>query len=289
MTDGRNKSDWDKDDATRYRRPRRPVEVRRRNRWKQGFFLGLRVLSVLLAVAALSAGAYSVYQTAVAAEVFRLESLEQVAVVSNQHVEAETIRDRFRGDVERPVFSISLAERRQTLEEIPWVESATVRRVFPDRLRVHIRERTPVAFLRQGSRLWLVDRYGVLLTPPEGASYSLPVLSGLSQDLPQPERQKRVELYREFVEALDRDGKGYSQQISEIDLSAPENLRVGVPAEGGVVYLLFGRDRYQEKFETYLEHRSLWQQSGEVVRAVDLRYRGQIVLNPDLAASGGSR
>jgi cell division protein FtsQ len=107
--------------------------------------------------------------------------------------------------------------------------------------------------------------------------------------LPQPERQKRVELYREFVEALDRDGKGYSQQISEIDLSAPENLRVGVPAEGGVVYLLFGRDRYQEKFETYLEHRSLWQQSGEVVRAVDLRYRGQIVLNPDLAASGGSR
>ena len=288
MTDERGRKDWEKSEATRYRRPRRPVEVRRRNRWKQGLRLGLRALVGLAAVTGGVVGAYSVYQSAAAAEVFRLGSLEDIAVMANQHVETSTVRERFREDVDRPVFSISLAQRRRALEEIPWVETAAVQRVFPDRLRVHIRERTPVAYLRHGSRLWLVDRYGVLLAPPEGVSYSFPVLSGLSQDLPQPERQARVEQYLQFVEALDRDGKKYSSQISEIDLSAPENLRAGVPEASGVVYLLFGHDRYQEKYETYLEHRSLWQQGGETVRAVDLRYRGQIVLNPELAA-GGSR
>jgi cell division protein FtsQ len=288
MTDGKGRKDWEKSEATRYRRPRRPVEVRRRNRWTQGLWLGLRILVGLSAVVAGVVGAYSVYQSAAKAEVFRLRSLEDVAVIANQHVDTTTVRERFREDVDRPVFSISLAERRRALEEVPWVETAAVQRLFPDRLRVHIRERTPVAFLRQGSRLWLVDRYGVLLAPPEGVSYSFPVLSGLSQDLPQLERQARVEQYLQFVEALDLDGKDYSSQVSEIDLSAPENLRAGVPEASGVVSLLFGRDRYQEKYETYLEHRSLWHQGSEAVRAVDLRYRGQIVLNPELAA-GGSR
>lgn len=288
MTDGKGSKDWDKSEATRYRRPRRPVEVRRRNRWKQGLLLGLRLGLGFAVVSAGVLGAYSVYQSAAAAEVFRLRSLEDVAVTANQHVDTATVRERFQEDVDRPVFSISLAKRRRTLEEIPWIETATVQRFFPDRLRVHIRERTPVAFLRQGSRLWLVDRYGVLLAPPEGASYSFPVLTGLPSELRQPERQARVEQYLQFVEDLDRNGKNYSSQVSEIDLSTPENLRAGVPEASGVVYLLFGRDRYQEKYETYLEHRSLWQQSGETVRAVDLRYRGQIVLNPELAA-GGSR
>jgi len=289
MTEEKNRADWDKDDSSRYRRPRRRVEVRQRSRWKQGLVLGLRLLAGLAVVTVLSTGLYTVYQTALAAEVFRLESLEQVEVITQQHVETAAVRDRFQTDLGQPVFSIPLAKRRRAVEEVPWVETATVQRVFPDRLRVYMQERTPVAFLRQGNSLWLVDRYGVLLPPPPGSAYSFPVLSGLSQGLLQPERQGRVEQYLEFVEALDGDGKNYSKQVSEIDLSVPENLRAGVAEEGGVVYLLFGSDRYQEKYETYLEHRSLWQQSGEAVQAVDLRYRGQIVLNPDLATARGSQ
>jgi len=91
------------------------------------------------------------------------------------------------------------------------------------------------------------------------------------------------------VADLDQNGKAYSEQISELDLGDADNLRASVADGDGAVYLYFGRGRYQEKFETYLEHRRLWQQSGETVRAVDLRYRGQIVLNPESGAEPAKR
>ena len=61
-------------------------------------------------------------------------------------------------------------ERRAELERLPWVEHATVMRLLPDRLRVSIVERTPVAFVRQGSHIGLVDASGVLMDMPTDAN-----------------------------------------------------------------------------------------------------------------------
>jgi cell division protein FtsQ len=273
-------------DAARYRRPRRPVEVRQRARWKQVIVIGLRALLAVASIIVVGSAAYFIYHEATSAELFKLPSLEAVEVVSNDHVAPVSVAVRFQGDVKRPVFSVPLAERRQQVEEIPWVETATVQRLYPNRLRVYLKERTPVAFLRQGNALWLIDRYGVILPPPEGASYSFPVLTGISETMPPVERRGRMNLYLDFLQDMDGGGKSYSSRVSEIDLSDPNDLRAGVPNDGGVVYLYFGLGRYQEKFETYLDHRGLWQQSTEPVHAIDLRYRGQIVLNPEDVAGG---
>ena len=279
----------DSDDARRYRRPRRPIEVRRRARWWTGVRIGLRILLGLTALALVVGAAFYVHRFATSATVFAVADLESVDVVNAERVTPAAVRERFAEDVGRTVFAVPLGERRLSVEEIPWVEAATVQRVFPNRLRVYVRERTPVAFLRQGQSLWLVDGQGVVLAPPEGASYSFPVLSGVPETLTAAERRSRLGLFLEFVADLDQNGKAYSEQISELDLGDADNLRASVADGDGAVYLYFGRGRYQEKFETYLEHRRLWQQSGETVRAVDLRYRGQIVLNPESGAEPAKR
>jgi cell division protein FtsQ len=279
----------DSEEGGRYRRPRRPVEIRRRARWRAVLHLGWRLLPGLIALAIVGGALVLVYRFAASAEVFRVQDVDGVEVVGTQQVVAAAIQESFTEDVSRTVFAVPLGERRHKLEEISWVEAATVQRLLPNRLRVHVRERTPVAFLRRGHSLWLVDRYGVILSPPEGVSYNFPVLSGLSPSLSVKERQARVEAFLDFMTDLDREGKPHSQEISEVDLSDPENLRASVTEKEGTVYLYFGRGRYQEKFETYVENRSVWRQSGEEVRAVDLRYRGQIVLNPNPAAEKGSQ
>jgi len=279
----------DGDDARRYRRPRRPIEVRRRARWWMAVRIGLRILLGVSVLAVVGGVVFFVYQLTTSAAVFQMPDLESVEVVQAERVAPAAVRERFAGDVGRTVFAVPLGERRLSLEEIPWVEAATVQRLLPNRLRVYLRERTPVAFLRQGHSLWLVDRTGVVLAPPEGVSYSFPVLSGLAETLTVEERRAPVELFLEFTADLDQNGKAYSAQISELDLSDTDNLRASVADGDGAVYLLFGRGRYQEKFETYLEHRRLWQASGESVRAVDLRYRGQIVLNPEGAGEPKSQ
>ena len=164
-----------------------------------------------------------------------------------------------------------------------------MQRLLPNRVRVQLRERTPVAFLRQESALSLIDVYGVILTPPQDASYDFAVLSGISDSLPLEERAARVGLYLQLIADLDSGEQSYSRQLSEIDVGDPDNLRATIPDAEGVVLLHFGRGRYQEKFEAYLQHRPLWQQSGETVRAVDLRYRGQIVLNPETSSEASRR
>lgn len=281
-------TNWEDDDAPRFRRPRQPVEVRRRAPWKRALKTTGSILLLLVVLGAVGGAGLGAYRFAATGALFRVAA-ETVEVANAERVPATAVRELFAADVGGSVFAVPLEARRQSLEEIVWVEGATVERLLPNRLRVHIRERTPVAFLRQGASLWLVDSDGVVLSLPEGASYAFPVLSGLPETLSREERAARVRLYLEFVGDLDRDGKGYSARFSEIDLSDTDDIRATVTETDGAVWLHFGRERYQEKFDAYLQHQRLWQESGETVRSVDLRYRGQIVLNPDSATRSSGR
>lgn len=274
---------WENGDSTRYHRPRRPVEVRRRASWKRALRISILALLTVGVAVLVGGGGFWVYRAASTARVFHLRGLEAVEVVHARRVPASAVAEHFAADVGQSLLAVPLQVRRHSLEEVDWVETATVQRLWPNRLRVYLQEREPVAFLRRGSSLWLIDRQGVILSQPEGAAFSFPVLTGFAETLTLAERQARVQLYLEFLDALGQEGANDTTRLSEIDLSDPENIRASIPEPGGIVWLHFGRGRYHEKLAVYLEHRALWQQSGEEVRSVDLRYRGQIVLNPNSA------
>lgn len=278
---GKPVTDSENDDAVRFRRPRRPVEVRRRAPWKRLLRNTGRVTLLVALLVLLGGVGFLAYSFATTGSLFTVQSLEAVRVTGNERVPARAVRERFTPDRGGSVFAVPLAARRRSLEEIPWVQVAVVQRVLPNGLWVHLRERTPVAFLRRGASLWLIDAEGVILPLPEGASFAFPVVTGLPEGLSPEERRSRMGLYMEFVRDLAEGEQDYSSRLSEVDLSNPENLQATVAEEDGAVWLLFGRERYREKFEAYLNHRSFWQKSGDEVRAVDLRYRGQIVLNPE--------
>lgn len=269
----------------RFRRPARKIVVRRRAALKRLLWGMGRALLVVAVAALLAGGGWLLHRYARQGRMFRVESAASIEIVNARHVSQEAIRERFAEDIGRSVFWIPLAERRRAIEEIPWVEAASVQRFLPNRLRVAVAERTPVAYVRQGSFLWLVDAEGMLLPVPEGAGYDFPVLTGLPESLSQEERRKRVRLYRELIADLDAGGKAHSAQLSEVDLSDAEDVRAVVTDTTGTIRLHFGRGRYGEKFETFLEHRHVWQESRQPVRSVDLRYRGQIVLNPGVAVA----
>jgi cell division protein FtsQ len=84
---------------------------------------------------------------------FRVESSDHIQIAGNHNVARRDVQQVFGGDIARNIFSIPLDERKKQVERIPWVESATVMRLLPNRLRVEIRERTPVAFVQIGARI----------------------------------------------------------------------------------------------------------------------------------------
>ena len=103
-----------------------------------------------------------------------LASADQIEIEGNRFVPRDAIVEKFSADMGRSVVRVPLGERRKALETLPWVEQAGVQRVMPNRIRVEITERTPVAFLRTASDLSLVDSHGVIFERPVEGEFRFP-------------------------------------------------------------------------------------------------------------------
>lgn len=100
-------------------------------------------------------------------------------------------------------FSVSLEKVRGTLESLPWVRAAAVRRVWPARLEIAVEEHKPMA--RWGeARGELVNSFGEVFvaapTPEEGAV--MPLLYGPPGTAPEV-----LSRYKELVEAFRQIGE----------------------------------------------------------------------------------
>ena len=188
----------------------------------------------------------------------------------------------FGEDIGRNVFFVPLDERRRELEAIPWVERATVLRLLPYQIRVSVLEGQPVAFTRQGQMIGLVDADGVLLSMPAADMarhhYSFPVVTGIDPGDPAGSRQARMAVYQRLMGDLDSNGQHLSEQISEIDLTDPEDARVLMPEQGADILAHFGEDHFIERYQRYQAHIAEWRQQYPHLAAVDLRYDQQAVL-----------
>jgi cell division protein FtsQ len=157
-----------------------------------------------------------------------------------------------------------------------------VMRFVPNRLKVEIHERTPVAFARVGPRISLIDAQGTLMELPPKHRYSFPVILGMNPGEPLSTRIPRMKAYNQLVDELDSGGAHYSQDLSEVDLSDLENLKVRVNDPAGDVLIELGSSDYLKRYTTYVSHVKEWRQQFQKLESVNLRYDNQVIVNPDL-------
>jgi len=234
-------------------------------------------------------------------EHFMVEGPSSIQIAGNSHLTRPQLLSVFGEDVERNIFNVPLAERRAELESLPWVAHATVMRLLPNQVRVAIVERTPVAFVRQGKEIGLVDANGVLLdlsspvdaTSParKAADYSFPVLTGISAGDPLSTRAARMRIYMGFVAALDATGENISRRLSEVDLSNPEDVKAILPdggAAGADILVHFGDGKFLERYRQYQQHLAEWRTQYPKLASVDMRYERQVVLEMQRDPAGPS-
>jgi len=213
---------------------------------------------------------------------FRVESSDDIEVTGMQNVTKAQIMETMGADIGRNIFFIPLAQQKAQLEQIPWVESASVMRFVPNRLKVEIHERTPVAFARVGPRMSLIDAGGTLMELTPKHKYSFPVILGMNPGEPLSTRAPRMKIYREMVRELDSGGARYSQDLSEVDLSDLEDVKVRVNDPAGDVLVHLGSSDYLRRYKIYVGHAQGWRQQFQRLESVDLRYDNQIIVNPEM-------
>ena len=209
-------------------------------------------------------------------------SSRAIQISGNNHLTRAQLLSVFGGDVDRNILTVPLAARRAELEKLPWVDHATVMRLLPNTVRVAITERTPVAFVRQGGSIGLVDAHGVLLDlAPEVAAdhaYSFPVVTGLSETDPLDTRAARMKVYSRFTGELDSGSDKVSRRLSEIDLTDPEDVKALIPDNGTDVLVHFGDDDFLSRYQRFMQNLPDWRGKYPKLASADMRYDREVVL-----------
>lgn len=280
-------------DEPRYLRRQKPLEIRRKKFGGKslGFyktFLLWMIIVAMSAVALYFTGDFLLHSPKVL-----LLKPDQVEVAGNHIVPREAVLATFKQDRGRSVLRIPLDTRRNEVEQIAWVQSASVQRILPNHVRVEVTERTPIAFVRNGSQLDLIDAEGVILDRPKGEDLRFPIVTGLSDNMPRADREKRMQSFQEFVRDADLVRPGSTNHISEVDLSDPHDLRVVMAGLPGVeatqaVTLHFGSSEFTGKYRMLVENFAQWQARTGCVQSIDLRYTRQIPVNADSNGCGDS-
>ena len=209
------------DDEPRYLRRQKPVEIRRKKFGGQAAprFIVARSYLELSPTAADHCGGLGRRLSAVIRRKSPLLKPDQIELTGNHIVSRDAVLQQFARDRGHSVLRIPLDARRSALEELSWVETASVQRILPNRIRVEITERTPIAFLRNGTELAL-DRCARrhsrsaprrrLTISPSSPAFPTARLAN--------ERDRRMQTYQEFLKDIDLVRSGSSDRVSEIDL-----------------------------------------------------------------------
>ena len=178
----------------------------------------------------------------------------------------------------RSMFLLDPHRIARQVEALPEVQRADVIRELPNRVTVVVEERKPFTLVHAGRLHWIDESGRVLGRESQAVTPPTPVISGLSEAelvsmgaAPNGKARGAIRLIR----ALLRSGSALAAEISEIDMA---------DSDGPILYTVngvevrLGAEDWEERLarlEGVLAQPSA--RDGHI-RAVDLRFRDQVVL-----------
>jgi cell division protein FtsQ len=279
--------DLDSEEESPYLRRQKSPPVRR-SRIPRRARLALFLVGVLLPVGLVG---YGLATFALTSPIFVLNSPNDIVVEGNHFVSREEVL----GALGVPlmgssksgtnVFRMSLETRQRGVEALPWVRTASITRILPHDLLVHITERTPVAYANVGGHVSMVDEDGILLEKPDNGAFDFPVLYGLDNLASLDDRRARLALYSEFMHQLQVEAPKAGWMISEVYLSDAEDLKALLINGHQTVEVHFGQNDFLERFRNFLALLPEIEKSDTQPASVDLRYRNQVVVDGRTSAT----
>jgi cell division protein FtsQ len=180
----------------------------------------------------------------------------------------------------RNIFRADLEASRLRLLDLPWVEAASLVRVLPDTIEVRLVERTPIALVRLGQRLHLMDADGVVLAEfgPAYADLDLPIVDGLAGNAPRNGARVdpvRLAVVRRFFDALE-PRPDLRARVSQIDVARARDLVLLLTDDAALLHL--GQERFVERLQYYLDLVPTLGDQFQDIEYVDLRFEGRLVV-----------
>jgi cell division protein FtsQ len=242
-------------------------------RSRNGLRLRGRRLARFAALAALAAGVVAARHGVLHARALAVRSVHFTGAARVGPARLESVATRLRGE---NLIALDLTRVEQQLKRLsPWVESATVRRVLPDRLEVEIVERRPVAQLTSLGALLAADGVRLPLAPAAPGDAALPVVLTAPTIAPDPAALGRA---IQLLSLLAGGTRPLLARVAAIDLSAPDDAVLRLTDVNYAVHL--GDGDFVARLNRYQNAAPLLAERYPGIATVDLRFRDRVVVSP---------
>jgi len=217
---------------------------------------------------------------AASASLFQVRTID---VTGTSRTSAEEIEGLTRRAVTRTgVWRADLSAISAELSRLPGVRRAVVSRVLPDRLRVRVTERVPVAVVRTaaGHFVW-VDDEGVALgeMKPDDRMPAF-FIRGWNEEGTDDARKENAERVQKYLEALHEwDAAGLSERVSEVTLIDVRDVRAQLAGADSQIEVRLGSQDLGRRLKIGLEALDMYKQTarGSSITYVDLQ-TGRVVI-----------
>ncbi len=133
----------------------------------------MRLAAWILAIGLVALPVVAVFNGWIAGERWPMRKLAVTGAFAQ--VDEATVREAVLPHVQGGFFAVDLDAVRSSVAALPWVQHVEVRKRWPDRLEVGLKEHLPVARWADGRML---SEQGRLFAAPPGAGAGLPVFDG---------------------------------------------------------------------------------------------------------------
>jgi cell division protein FtsQ len=186
--------------------------------------------------------------------------IQQVQVKGElRYLDKQSLYKNIAGLANAGFFNVDVRALKQAAEDMPWVDTASVRRIWPDTLRIDIREQIPLARWQDGG---MVNRHGdVVMVAAMDALNGLPMFSG-----PEGTAKMLAQRYQSLSVPLAKI------ELAVAALTLSERRAWQVSLNNGM-QLLLGRATQDAQLSRFVSaYSSVLAEKRESIQSVDLRY-----------------
>lgn len=154
-----------------------------------------------------------------------LFEIRRVEVQGNNLLAAKQVREVAGIGAGVNIFKLDMAAVTEKVKAVPLVKEAQVTRVLPSTVRITITERCPVGLLPAATGFITVDKEGVFLQYAGAGVPGVPIITGVSFDVPVPGEVVRAEGLEGTLQLLNELPAETMSELSEVHVAPDGQIK----------------------------------------------------------------
>ncbi|MDT8316766.1 MAG: FtsQ-type POTRA domain-containing protein [bacterium] len=206
--------------------------------------------------------------------------LTHVSLEGNKKVSRNEILKKAGIDDNSNIFSLDIKEAGKSIGDMPWVKTVSMGREFPNKLKIRIEEREPLALIKLEELYYVDEESNIFAKADRETGFDYPVVAGLNKKAllkGSKDTFSKLDKGLAFLKSIrDREGTFSWASVSELVVDKKGGITVYTIGSGIPVYL--GNVGFEKKLVRAEKTLTDLKQRGVRARLIDADFADKVLV-----------